>query len=288
MRNQRAAHTLLASLALIAVSLATPAAAESTSGATPADASLRDQRARPPRAVPETSASAAADAGHLLPSVMTPAIFGGSAFATARSGYDSASRAFVARGVAEGSITRSLAVRLDFEHGPSMGPENRLRIGGRLQLLDQDKHGLDGAVALFYDPNEFREEGSIVAGLLVGGNLGRLSLFGDVLFGSDPEGDDRVLELRAAPLYRVSTNFHVGVDGRGRLNLSSDEKRNGTQTRDWEVQVLPTASVELGSFALVAEAGLSAERTTGPFGAPNEVSETRAGVLAMAGAAGAF
>jgi hypothetical protein len=61
-------------------------------------------------------------------------------------------------------------------------------------------------------------------------------------------------------------------------------------TRDWELHALPTASNALGSFALVAEAGLccGAQRTTGPFGEPTEVGETRVGVLTMAGAAGAF
>jgi hypothetical protein len=43
-----------------------------------------------------------------------------------------------------------------------MGQKNRLRVGGRLRLLDQESEGVDAAVALFYDPNEFREEGNIV------------------------------------------------------------------------------------------------------------------------------
>lgn len=250
-----------------------------------AEMAPRDQ---PDAAASTGGASAAADAGNLLPSVLSARIHPGSAFATARSGYDGASEAFVARAVMDGSLTSFLALRLDFEHGPSMGPENRLRIGGRLQLLNDEDHGLDGAVALFYDPNEFREEGNIVAGLLVSKRLGRLGLFGNALFGSDPEGDDQVLELRFAPLYRVLENFELGLDARGRYNMSSDDKRTGTLTRDWELQALPTASLAFGPFAVVAEAGLSAQRTTDRFGEPGELSETHTGILAMAGAAGAF
>jgi hypothetical protein len=278
------ARALRAPTVIIGLFLSLPAAAEPASlGAAP-----RDRAESESTRASGATAAAAADAGLLLPSVMAPSVFSGSAFASARSGYDGASEAFVARAVAEGSITRSLALRVDFEHGPSMGPENRLRFGGRLRLLDEESNGIDGAVALFYDANEFREEGNIVGGVLLGKRLGRMGLFVNALFGSDPEGDDQVLEVRLAPLYRVSDELQIGVDTRGRYNMSSDEKRSGTLTRDWELHALPTASYALGPFALVAEAGLSAQRTTGPFGEPDEVSKTNAGVLAMAGAAGAF
>lgn len=278
------ARALRAPIAIVGLFVSMPAAAETASvGTTP-----RDRAESAPTQASQATAAAAADAGFLLPSVMAPSVFAGSAFATARSGYDGAGDAFVGRAVAEGSINRYLALRVDFEHSPSMGPENRLRIGGRLRLLDEESSGIDGAVALFYDPNEFREEGNIVGGVLLGKRLGRMGLFFNALFGSDPEGDDQVLELRLAPLYRVTDDLQIGFDTRGRYNMSSDEKRAGTQTRDWELNALPTASYAFGSFALVAEAGLSAQRTTGPFGEPNQVSATSAGVLAMAGAAGAF
>lgn len=278
--------SLIASIAhsFVAVS----ASAEPGGGAAAFGTTSVDKR--PPGPAGERGASAAgvADAGLLLPSVMAPSIHHGAAFGAVRSGYDGSSDAFVARAVAEASLTSYLALRLDFEHGPSMGPDNHLRIGGRLQLLRDEDHGFDGAVALFYDANEFREEGNIVAGLLASKRLGRIGIFGNLLFGSDPEGDDQVLEARLGGMYRVASSFELGVDARGRYNLSSDEKRAGTLTRDWELHALPTASLALGSFALVAEAGLSAQRTTGPFGQPSEVTETRAGLLAMAGAAGAF
>jgi len=278
------ARALIAPSTIMCLFVALPAAAEPAS----LDVQPRDRAESESNKASRTTAAAAAHAGLLLPSVMAPSVFAGSAFATARSGYDGASDSVIARAVAEGSITRFLALRVDFEHGPSMGPENRLRIGGRLRLLDEASNGIDAAAALFYDPNEFREEGNIVGGAILGKRFGRMGLYLNALFGSDPEGDDQVLELRAASLYRVSDDLQIGLDARGRYNLSSDEKRAGTQTRDWELHALPTASYALGPFALVAEAGLSAQRITGPFGEPNEVSETNTGVLAMVGAAGAF
>jgi hypothetical protein len=163
-----------------------------------------------------------------------------------------------------------------------------VRVGGRLALLRQDRQGVDGSVALFYDPKDFREEGNIVGALLVARQFGRVGLFANALFGSDPEGDDQQLELRLAASYRAGERLHVGLDTRGRYNLSSDEKRVGTLTTDWEVQALPTLGLELGSIALVADLGMSALQTTGPVGDPGEQTAVNVGVLALGGAAGAF
>jgi hypothetical protein len=181
-----------------------------------------------------------------------------------------------------------LALRVEFEHGPALGPEDRVRVGARLTFLNQDEHGVDGGVALFYDPKDFREEGNVVGALLVGHHFGRLGVFANALFGSDPEGDDRQLELRLGAAYRAMERLHVGLDARARYNASSDEKRVGTNTTDWEMQALPTLSWELGNVALVADVGVSALQTTGPFGQPGERTVVDVGALAMAGAAAAF
>jgi hypothetical protein len=261
------------------------AAAEPATGAASADAV---DRTAPAAASEQASASGAADAGLLLPSTVAPRIFAGAAYAIARSGYDGAHDAFVARAAAEGSLMDILALRVEFEHGASLGPEDRVRIGGRLTLLRQSEHGIDGGVGLFYDPKDFREEGNVVGALMVGRSFGRLGVFANALFGSDPEGDDQQLELRLGTSYRAANGLHVGLDTRARYNMSSDEKRAGTLTTDWEVQALPTLSVEFGNVALVADLGVSALQTKGPFGEPDEQTNVDVGVLALGGAAGAF
>lgn len=235
-----------------------------------------------------SSASGAADAGLLLPAVLAPRIHTGTAFTSARSGYDASSDAVVVRAVGEGSLASFLALRLEFEHAPSLGTEDRVRVGARLRVLEQSSHGVDGGVALFYDPKDFRQEGNIVTGLLVGREFGRLGVFADAFFGGDPEGDDAQLELRLGSVYRATSWLHVGLDTRGRYNLSSDTKRAGTLTTDWELQVLPHASVELGAIAIVADLGLAAVHTKGPFGEPDEQTEVAAGVLALGGVAATF
>jgi hypothetical protein len=270
----------------VAAEVARAAPENATSGATgPVEDSDKEPRVA---AAEQASSKRAAAAGLLLPTLLAPKLHDGTAYAVARSGYDGAPGGFVARAVAEASVAHFLALHLEYEHGPSMGPEDRMRVGARVALLEQAAHGIDGGVALFYDPKDFREEGNIVGGLLVGREFGRVSVFANALFGSDPEGDDQTLELRLATLYRAADLLHVGLDARGRYNMSSDAKRAGTLTTDYEVWGLGTASLELGAVALVADAGISARQTTGPFGQPDETTNTSVGLLVLGGAAGAF
>jgi hypothetical protein len=228
----------------------------------------------------------------VLPAALAPRIFAGNAFGVARAGYDGATRSFKARGAAESSPLDWLAVRVELEHGgvthPRADPQERVRIGGRVGLLHQDSAGIDAGVAALYDPKDFRSEGNLVLGLSVGRDWGRLGVIADALVGSDPEADDRNLELRLAPLYRATQHVSLGIDSRLRKNMSSDEKRAGTQALDWDLEALPTLSVAAGNFVFVVDAGLRAVQSTGPVGQPSERTRSDLGMIAMAGAGGAF
>ena len=245
-------------------------------------------RERADDAAVAVTAQRAADEGFLLPFSQSPRTFAGYVVTKAIAGYDTALKDMVARTSAEGRLLPILALRLDFDHGPGMGPSERFGVGARLSLLQQAAHGVDGAIAVAYQPNDFRDEGHIVGSILVGRSFGRLRLLGNILFGSDPEGDDRAAEARASALYRVLDRFHLGVDTRFRYNASEDDKRIGTQTTDWELQASPTASFAFGSVALLGQAGLSMIRSTGPFATSVEQSRLSAGLVAMAGAGAAF
>jgi len=235
--------------------------------------------------------AAAGEQGLSLPVTVAPRAQEGTAFGIVRAGYDAAARGAAARGTLEGRILRSLALRVEYEHGasvPEASADDRVRIGARLSFLEQSSDGIDAGVALFYDPKDFRSEGNVIFGLLAARRFGRLGLFGNALVGSDPEGDDQTLELRLSPLYQVTANLQVGVDGRARHNLSSDEKRAGTVTTDWDLQALPTVSYALGRFVLVADAGVRMLTTTGPFGSPSQQTHTDVGVVTLGGLGGVF
>jgi hypothetical protein len=236
-----------------------------------------------------TAAARATNDGLLLPYTLSPRIKSGQSWVRAVAGYDSASASFRARSAAESSVTNFLAIRVEYERGPAKGFEDRVGLGGRIQLLSQSKHGIDGGFGVFYQPKDFRGEGNVVGGLMLGRRFGRFGLFGSALFGSDPEGDDQDLDGRLSMLYRASDRVQVGWDNRIRYVLAStDAKRFGTVNTDWELALEPTATVSLGPLAILTEAGFSALQNRGPIGQLNDRRVVRTGVIAMAGASGVF
>ncbi len=245
-----------------------------------------DAGARPSRVAPDPAQSA--EETLLAPFTVSPRSHSGQALAKSVAGYDQAVGAFVSRSTAEARVLSFLTLRMDFEHGPGMGPDNRFGVGARVQLLNHREHGVDGGLGLFYQPNDFRDEGHVVGALLVGRSFGRFGVFANALVGGDPEGDDAAAEGRLSALLRVTRAFRLGWDSRFRYNMSTDEKRNGTLARDWELQSLPSLSYTIGPMALLAEAGLSMLQVTGPYGSEDQERTTQSGFLAMAGAGGAF
>jgi hypothetical protein len=236
-------------------------------------------------------ADRAASAGLLLPLTVAPRLSAGTSYALLRAGYDGAAHGATLRGAAEAGLLRSLSLRVEFEQGaevPYATADDRVRIGARLSLLEQDRDGLDAGVALFYDPRDFRSEGNVIFGLLAGRQFGRVGLFGNALVGSDPEGDDQTLELRLSSFYRAAEGLQIGIDNRARHNFSTDDKRDGSITANWDLEALPTLSWALGRFVLVADAGVRALQTTGPFGMPAQRTRMNVGLLTLAGVGGVF
>ena len=237
---------------------------------------------------PTGGAAQAASDGLLTSDSLSPRIRAGQSWVRAVTGYDSAALSMRARTAAESAVTGFFAVRVEYEHGPSWGTADRVSLGGRIQLLDQQRHGIDGGFVAYYQPRDFRSEGNIVGGLTLGRNFNRLGLFGSVLFGSDPEGDDQDADGRLSMLYRMSDTLHLGLDNRFQYVLSTDAKRFGSTLTDWELALEPTAIVSLGPIALMTEAGFSALHTTGPIGWTTERRALHTGAIAMAGAGGVF
>jgi hypothetical protein len=234
--------------------------------------------------VSEPKSSRAASDGLLSPFSTPAAISESRATAQTYAGYDTAVSAARARSAVEGRLTSFLALRVEFEHGPGTGSDDRLNLGVRLGILTQRQFGVDFGAALFYQPKDFRDEGNAVAGLTVARHFGRLGLFANTLFGSDAEGDDQSLELRLGSMYSASDWLSVGVDARSRFNFSQDQKRFGARRVDWDTQAAPTAIFCFHQFSLMALVGPSFVKETEPL----SNSRTHGGLLAMAGAGGVF
>jgi hypothetical protein len=230
-------------------------------------------------------AAAGVEDAQLMPFTNAASAVRGHAQVSALGGYDSASGTGRARSVAEVKTWDFLTLRLDYEHGPGTGSDDRIAVGARAAILEQAKHGVDLGAGFSFQPKDFRGEGDFIGSVLFGRHFGRLGVFGNAMVGMDGEGDDQSLELRLSSLYRLGAHLHVGVDARGRHNLSSDEKRTNAQDVQWDVEGGPLLVATVGPLALTGLIGPRMLALAEPGGS---TSHTRAGVLAMAGMGAVF
>ena len=236
----------------------------------------------------ESRAAAAAAQGALSPFSVSPSV-PRAANAVALGGFDTAADGFRARGSVDGRIFAFLAARAEYEHGPANGPSDRVSLGLRGLFLTQAKHGVDLGALAFYQPRDFREEGNVVAGLLVARRFQHLTLVLNPLAGSDPEGDDQSFELRLAGLYEAGSWLVVGLDSRGRYNLSNDRKRAGHSSIDWEAQAGASAACGWGPLLLSTLIGPSfLQRSSLGLDGSAGQTQLRSGLMAMAGAGASF
>jgi hypothetical protein len=236
----------------------------------------------------ESPKSTAAEASIASPYALSAKVVQGQSWARAVGGYDSAAQAFRMTSSAETAITSYLAFRADFDHGPSTSSTDRVSFGLKLQLLSQNAHGLDLGVGLFYQPNDFRQEGNIVGALILGRRFNSVTVLASALLGSDSEGDDQEVDGRLGTLIRISRLVELGLDSRFRSVLSSDAKRIGSSGIDWEMALLPNANLRLGPLLLIGEAGFTALQTTDLVGEPTEHKNLRTGIIIMSGVGAAF
>jgi hypothetical protein len=151
-----------------------------------------------------------------------------------------------------------------------------------MQLLAQERHGVDGAVSVSYRAEGFTEpEGEIETVVAVGRRMGRATVLGNLAYGQDPEGRERDGEVRAAALARVGQHAQVGLDGRWRFDLGSETaKLIATREPRYDLDVGPVAAVWFGPVALTAHTGLSVLRRVG--------ESARVGAVVLGGAGTSF
>jgi hypothetical protein len=178
---------------------------------------------------------------------------------------------------AYGPFALRVGVRLN-ERGKEVGPS----IGGRLQLFSQQRHGVNGGVALFYKAEGFDEpEGEIETVLSLSRRFGAWLLLGNLAYGQDPEGNERDGELALASLWQTADWVNLGLDARARLDLGSKRsKLLASREPTFDLDVGPVATCALGPLALNAHGGFAINGTID--------QSARPGVVAMAGLGTAF
>jgi hypothetical protein len=218
----------------------------------------------------------------LLPEAVAARVSGDRVVATTWAGYDGGKRSPLVTATVEARVIGRLVFVAGAGYTADMpgAPGFRPQIGLRAQLLDQRRHGVDGAVSLIYRQDQFTEEGGFLQGAVaLQREQGRLMMIANLLYGQDGEGDDRYGELRLAPMVQVRSGLRVGVDGRYRHDLWSDDPRGASRDRPVsELVAAPTASFTHGSWVVMAEAGFSSV----------SIPDTHNGVIALAGVGSCF
>lgn len=179
------------------------------------------------------------------------------AFAWGFGGYDSTRIGAVFDSAAEVALWGPVALRGGATYS---NDTNRMRpnVGARVQLLQQDKHGVDGAVSVFYKAEGFTEgEGEIETFASIGRTFDTVSVIGNLVYGQDPDGNERDGEVRAM-LFHTRGRFSLGLDGRARFAIGTQHGKAATVEPKFDAMGGPLATVVLGTFALFAGGGPSA------------------------------
>jgi hypothetical protein len=261
------------------LTLAVLATAATAGGALTTATARADETDRPER--PEASAIHQAVEDGAFAALAMPARVGSTrAFAWGLSGYDGSRKSAVVDAVAEVHLAGPVALRGAATYDAS-GRRMRPSIGARVQLLRQESHALDGALSVFYRAEGFTEgEGEIETFLSLGRRFDRLSVNGSLVYGQDPEGNERDGEARAAAFRQVG-RFSLGLDSRVRFAIGPQHGKAGAAPEPtFDALAGATASATLGTFAVFAEVGPSAFKMKG--------TDTRLGATAFGGLGAAF
>jgi hypothetical protein len=229
---------------LLLLSFSVPARADDRDG--------NDGAAAPP---PRTAASAGA--GSFLAFSHPAALDTQGAYATGTAGYDGARGSALYEASAEVRLWGPLSLRGGALYAQG---EHRLRpsFGARVQVLHEARNGLDAAAGLFYRPEGLTEaEGELEAVVSAGAHLGSAYLLGNLVYGQDPDGNERDGEVRLAALAPVGGPVLVGLDSRLRFALGT---RSAKKEPTLDALVGPSATVLVGPVALLLHAGGSAFR----------------------------
>lgn len=265
-----------AAVARVAAGVLLPLAAAAV-----ARAQDRDDGERPAaRASWSDSTAQAAVAGAFLPLTLAPSVPAQTGQIASVAGYDGARGSAAMETHAELRVWGPLALRVGARVSDGTSGARPL-VGARLQLLSRARHGVDGAVGVFYRPEGLTEpEGEIETVVSLGARRGAGSALLNLAYGQDPEGRERDGEVRAALLWHWG-RLTTGLDGRWRFDLGSERaKLAAAGEPTFDVAAGPVATVALGPLALSAHAGASVLRRVG--------GPVQTGVIALGGVGAAF
>jgi hypothetical protein len=224
-------------------------------------------------------AIAATAAGSYLPETLLATVGTTPVFAFGSGGYDSSRRGPLVDAAVEVAIWGPFALRAQATYSNDTA-RMRPSIAGRVQLLRQERHGVDGALTVFFKTEGFTEtEGEIETFASLGHRFEQVSLIGNLVYGQDPEGNERDGEIRVAAFHQHKWLFY-GLDSRVRFAVGTQHGRAATTEPVLDFLGGPVVMAATGPVAVFAQAGPSAFELAG--------SPSRLGVAAFAGLGAAY
>jgi hypothetical protein len=217
--------------------------------------------------------------GVFLPNTAAPGLAQRAAAAFGSAGYDAARSSVVMNLLGEIHVCGPLDLRLGLNYVPNVesgAARAEPQFGLRLRLLSQAEQGIDAAAMLSYRLDRFTsDEGLVQAMFIVGRHFDRASLFANLGYGQDPEGDDREGEAALALLYALSQVLQIGFETHARFDLfSTDPRRAQRHDAAAETASGPMLHYVMGPCVVLAQVGLSTLIGT---------HQARLGALALAG-----
>jgi hypothetical protein len=181
-------------------------------------------------------------------------------------GYDGAARTPMFSVGTELRLVRRVSLVGGVAYGAASAADSGLRpqVGARVQLLGQSASGVDATVGFMFRQDRFTSEDGLFQGsLALGRTFGETSALVNLVYAQDGEGDDHEGEVRLAALRHVRGGLHVGVEGRYMHAVdSTDPHRMSLGTPSMEASAAPLVAYMAGSWAFIAEAGVSSHQTT--------------------------
>jgi hypothetical protein len=228
---------------------------------------------------PHDPAIIASDDGSFLPETLSPRIGSTKVFAYGSGGYDSSRGGPLIDSAVEARVWGPFALRFQTTYSNDT-EKMRPSIAGRVQLLRQERQGVDGALTVFFKTEGFTEtEGEVETFASIGRRFEQVSLIGDLVYGQDPEGNERDGEVHAAAFHQHKWLMY-GLDSRVRFAIGTQHGHAATTEPVFDFLAGPIATAATGMGAIFAQVGPSAfQLENGP---------TKVGVAALAGLGAAY
>jgi hypothetical protein len=228
---------------------------------------------------PVDPAQVAVGDGYFLPETLSARVNSLKVFGFGSAGYDSSRRGPLIDSAVEAGVWGPFALRFQATYSNDTD-KMRPSIGGRAQLLRQEKHGVDGAVTVFFKTEGFTEtEGEIETFASVGRRFERVSIIGDLVYGQDPEGNERDGEVHAAVFHQHRWLMY-GIDSRVRFAIGTQHGHAATTEPVFDFIAGPVAMAATGMGAIFAQVGPSAFQL--------DHASTQIGMAALAGLGAAY